>query len=141
MTRVLAVDPGKVRVGLAVSDPLGITAQPLEVVPAGGALERISELVDELGVEKVIVGLPITERGDEGESARAARKMADRIAAMTGLDVVTVDERYTSRMAESLMIGAGVRRRRRREGVDKVAAAVLLRAYLDRGDLPTEDSM
>lgn len=141
MTRVLAVDPGKVRVGLAVSDPLGITAQPLEVVPATDALERITELVDELGVERIIVGLPITERGDEGESALAARKMAGQIAEMTGLEVATVDERYTSRMAESLMIGAGVRRRRRREGVDKVAAAVLLRAYLDRDDLQTEDSM
>ena len=140
MTRVLAVDPGKVRVGLAVSDPLGITAQPLEVVPAADALNRISELVDELGVEQIIVGLPITERGDEGESARAARRMAGKIAESTGLDVVTVDERYTSRMAESLMIGAGVRRRRRREGVDKVAAAVLLRAYLDRDDLHTGDS-
>lgn len=141
MTRVLAVDPGTVRVGLAVSDPLGITAQPLEVVSASDALERISQLVDELKVEHVIVGLPVTERGDEGEPALAARKMAGQIAEMTGLDVTTVDERYTSRMAESMMIGAGVRRRRRRAGVDKVAAAVLLRAYLDREDRQTEDSM
>lgn len=137
---MLAVDPGTVRVGLAVSDPLGITAQPLEVVPAAAALERIRQLVDDLTVERIIVGLPLTERGDEGESARAARKMAGQIAEMTGLDVATVDERYTSRMAESLMIGAGIRRRRRREGVDKVAAAVLLRAYLDRENRQSEES-
>jgi putative Holliday junction resolvase len=139
MTRVLAVDPGTVRVGLAVSDPLGITAQPLEVVPAARALERIRLLTEELAVDRIIVGLPLTEGGEEGRSARAAREMAGQIAEMTGLEVTTVDERYTSRMAESLMVKAGVRRRRRREGVDKVAAAVLLRSYLDRIGPERED--
>lgn len=132
MSRVLAVDPGTVRVGLAVSDPLGITAQPLEVVAATEALERIRVLAAELNVDHIIVGLPVTERGDEGDSARAAHRMAAEIAEVTGLEVTTVDERYTSRMADSMMVEAGVRRRRRRQTVDKVATAVLLRAYLDR---------
>lgn len=129
--RVLAVDPGTVRVGLAVSDPLGITAQPLEVVGAGEAVSRIVELCAELGVDEVIVGLPITEGGERGESARLAEELAEEIAAATGLPVQAVDERYTSRMAETLMVDAGVRRRKRRGAVDKVAAAVLLRGYLD----------
>lgn len=136
MTRVLAVDPGTIRVGLAVSDPLGITAQPLEVVPASAAVERIRVLAEELDVGLVVVGLPVTEKGEEGPAALAAREMAARIAEATGLEVTTLDERYTSRMAESLMVEAGVRRRRRRQGVDKVAAAVLLRAYLDRHARP-----
>lgn len=132
--RVLAVDPGTVRVGLAVSDPLGITAQPLEVVPAVEAVARIAAICGELGVEEVIVGLPVTEQGEEGESARMARELVQELEEATGLPVTAIDERYTSRMAESTMVEAGVRRRRRRGSVDKVAAAVLLRGYLDAGD-------
>lgn len=131
--RILAVDPGTVRVGLAVSDPLGITAQPLEVVAASEAVARITRLCGELGVDEVIVGLPVTEHGDEGESARMARDLVRRLEEATGLPVRAVDERYTSRMAESVMLEAGVRRRRRRDAVDMLAAAVLLRGYLDAG--------
>lgn len=130
--RVLAVDPGTVRVGLAVSDPLRITAQPLEVVAASDAIARIVEICRELGVEEVIVGLPITEKGEEGESARMARELLRELEESTGLPITAVDERYTSRMAESTLIEAGVRRRRRRVTVDKMAAAMLLREYLDR---------
>ncbi|HSJ35694.1 MAG TPA: Holliday junction resolvase RuvX [Acidimicrobiia bacterium] len=134
--RILAVDPGTVRVGLAVSDPLGITAQPLEVVPAAQAVARITDICEELDVDEVIVGLPITEQGDEGESARMARELVGKLEESTGLPVKAVDERYTSRMAESTMVEAGVRRRRRRGSVDMVAAAVLLRGYLDSGERP-----
>lgn len=132
MSRIMAVDPGTVRVGLAVSDPLGISAQPLEVVDAGEALDRIQALCSELGVEEIIVGLPVTERGEEGEGAEKARNLASQLADRTGLDVKTVDERYTTRMAEELMSASGADSRARRGSVDKVAAAVLLRGYLDR---------
>ncbi|HLU52268.1 MAG TPA: Holliday junction resolvase RuvX [Acidimicrobiia bacterium] len=132
MGRVLAVDPGTARVGVAISDPLGITAQPLEVVPAASAVERIARLCEELDVEEVIVGLPVTEKGEETESAVLARRLAAEIETATGLVVTTVDERYTTRIADSVMIEAGTRRRKRKETVDKVAAAVLLRGYLDR---------
>lgn len=130
--RVLAVDPGTVRVGLAVSDPLGITAQPLEVVDAVAALDRIAALCADLEVEEVVVGLPLTESGEEGDPARRARNLAAEIEARTGLTVTTIDERYTSRMAEEEMGRAGLDSRARRGRVDKVAAAVLLRGYLDR---------
>lgn len=132
MGRVLAVDPGTARVGVAISDPLGIAAQPLEVVPAASAVERIARLCEELDVEEVIVGLPVTEKGEETESAVLARRLAAEIETATGLVVTTVDERYTTRIADSVMIEAGTRRRKRKETVDKVAAAVLLRGYLDR---------
>ncbi len=132
MGRVLAVDPGTVRVGLAISDPLGITAQPLDVIDAEKAVEEIARLCQELEVTEIVVGLPVTESGDEGASAEMARTLADDIAQATGREVTTLDERYTTRMAESLMIEAGTRRRRRRGAADKVAAAVLLRSYLDR---------
>lgn len=132
MSRVLAVDPGTVRVGLAVSDPLGISAQPLDVIDASGAVARITELCSDLDVDEIIVGLPITEAGEEGEPARRARSLATELEATTGLAVTTVDERYTSRMAETMMAEAGADSRARRGSVDKVAAAVLLRGYLDR---------
>lgn len=132
MSRVLAVDPGTVRVGLAVSDPLGISAQPLDVVDAAEAVERIALLCTQLKVDEIIVGLPVTEGGEEGEPARRARNLAAEIEAKTGLSVTTVDERYTSRMAERMMGEAGIDSRARRGRVDKVAAAVLLRGYLDR---------
>lgn len=131
MGRVLAVDPGTVRVGLAVSDPLGMTAQPLEVVAASQAVSRVVEVCGELGVDTIVVGLPITENGEEGAAAEMARRLADELAAATELEVVTVDERYTSRMAESVMLDAGVRRSGRREKLDKVAAAVLLAGFLE----------
>lgn len=129
---MLAVDPGSVRVGLAVSDPLGISAQPLDVIDASRAVERITELCSDLNVDEIIVGLPITEAGEEGEGARRARSLATELEATTGLAVTTVDERYTSRMAETMMAEAGADSRARRGSVDKVAAAVLLRGYLDR---------
>lgn len=132
MGRVLAVDPGSVRVGIAVSDPLRITAQPLDVLAASDAVERITDLCRLLDVEEIVIGLPVTEAGGEGESARSARALGDRLADATGLPVVPVDEKYTSRMAESAMIEGGTRRRKRRGMVDKVAAAVILRSYLDQ---------
>ncbi|HLT95504.1 MAG TPA: Holliday junction resolvase RuvX [Acidimicrobiia bacterium] len=133
MGRVLAVDPGSVRVGLAVSDPLRISAQPLDVVPSDTAVEEIARLCQELEVEEIIIGLPRTEAGVEGESAARARNLAAALEDRTGLEVTPIDERYTTRMAEQVMIDAGVRRRRRRQSVDKVAAAVLLQGYLDGG--------
>jgi putative Holliday junction resolvase len=132
MGRVLAVDPGTVRVGLAISDPLRITAQPLDVIPAQGAVQHIAGLCRDMEVEEVVVGLPVTEKGEEGEPARSARLLGDEIAAATGLPVTAVDERYTSRLAETAMIDGGVRRRQRRGSVDKVAAAMILRSFLDR---------
>ncbi|MGA7270500.1 MAG: Holliday junction resolvase RuvX [Acidimicrobiia bacterium] len=132
MGRVLAIDPGRVRVGLAVSDPLRITAQPLEVVPAGEAVERIKALCDDLEVDQIVLGLPVTESGAVGEAAARARALGDQVSAATGLPVEEVDERYTSRLAENAMIEAGARRRIRRKNLDKIAAAMILRTYLDR---------
>lgn len=134
MGRVLAVDPGSVRVGLAISDPLRITAQPLDVVPAERAVDEIVRICDDFGVEEIIVGLPTTESGTEGESAARARNLAAALEEKTGIQVTPIDERYTTRMAEQVLVDAGLRRRRRRQTIDKVAAAVLLRGYLDGGN-------
>jgi putative Holliday junction resolvase len=129
--RYLGVDPGAKRVGIAVSDSAGILATPLEVVPRGQVVARVKQLVDEFGIGALVMGLPIGLSGGEGHSARDARALGADLAGATGLPVVFVDERFTSRVAEDALLETGMRRRRRRSRVDKAAAAVLLQGYLD----------
>ncbi|HEU5113134.1 MAG TPA: Holliday junction resolvase RuvX [Acidimicrobiia bacterium] len=132
MSRALGVDYGTKRVGLAISDSLGITARPLSVVPRSVVVEEVVNLVKEHDVGTIVVGLPTGLSGDEGVSASEARKLADELGVAAGVDVVLVDERYTSRLAEDALLESGMKRRKRRESVDKVAAAIILQDYLDR---------
>jgi putative Holliday junction resolvase len=129
---VLGLDYGTKRVGIAVSDSLGLTAQPLEVVASDVIVERVRQLADELDVAHLVVGLPVGLSGREGPSAAAARAFAADLKAATGLPVTLVDERFTTSQAERVMVGAGVTGPKRREKVDKVAATLILQQYLDR---------
>lgn len=131
MTRALGVDYGTKRIGLALSDEIRLTAQPLDVVGRGELLEVLKSLVREHDIDTVVVGLPTGLAGHEGESASGARQLASEIEETLGLDVVFVDERFTSRIAENVLVESGVRRRERKEAVDKVAAAIILQTYLD----------
>ena len=131
MSRSLGVDYGTKRVGLAISDSLGLTARPLAVVPRSSVVDEVRSLVQEQDVVTIVVGLPTGLGGDEGMSASEARELAKELATATGVDVVLRDERYTSRIAESALLESGMRRRKRRESVDKVAAAIILQDYLD----------
>lgn len=131
MKRILGIDYGSKRVGLALSDPLGLTAQPLETVPTGEAEERIAELIEQHQVSTVVVGLPSPLSGGESESTRQARELGDRIGALSTVKVVFIDERFTTRMAESALLESGMKRRDRRSKVDKVAAAIILQTFLD----------
>ena len=132
MSRSLGVDFGTKRVGLAISDPLGLTARPLSVVSRSTAVEEVVNLVKEQDIGTIVVGLPTGLSGGEGMSATEARKLADELGTATGVDVVLVDERFTSRLAEVALLESGMKRRKRRETVDKVAAAIILQDYLDR---------
>ena len=132
MTRYLGIDYGTKRVGLAISDGLGMTARPLEVVPRAEVVAKIEDLVSTYAITCLIIGLPTGLSGREGDAALGARRLGDELAEVTGLDVEYVDERFTSRIAEEALLGSGMRRRQRRETVDKVAAAIILQAYLDR---------
>lgn len=131
MIRYLGVDPGKKRVGVAVSDATGLLAAPLEVVSRPVAAKRISELVIEHGIGGLVVGLPRALSGEEGASAHDARELGAELAAETGLPVIFVDERFTSRIAEETLIEIGMRRKKRRQEVDKAAAVLLLQGFLD----------
>jgi putative holliday junction resolvase len=130
--RVLGIDYGSHRVGLAVSDSLRMTAQPLEVISRPAAVERISEVIAEMEIKQIVMGLPLGLSGREGPAARLARSFGTEITDATGLPVVFLDERFTTSTAESAMLSANVRRSRRRQSIDKVAAAVILQAFLDR---------
>jgi len=124
VSRVLALDHGAARCGCAVSDPSGTLASPLEAIarpdsPAG--LEAVARLVRETGAERVVVGLPLTLRGEEGSQAAAARAFAGRVAKAAGVPVELHDERLTTRQAE---------REPGRADEDSRAAAHLLESWL-----------
>jgi putative Holliday junction resolvase len=117
---------------VAVSDALRITAQPLEVIARGKAVSRVAEIVAEYEIEEIVVGLPTSLNGTEGLPASAARGFGGEIALATGIEVRYVDERFTTVTAEKVMLEAGAKRRVRRDSLDKVAAAIILQAFLDR---------
>lgn len=133
--RVLAVDPGSKRVGIAVSDPTGTIAQALPTVaaePRDTLATRLTALAKEKGATRIVVGWPRRLDGSDGPEARAARELAAALRDASGLPVELVDERLTTAQAERAMIGGGVKRARRREAIDGVAAALLLQSHLDR---------
>jgi putative Holliday junction resolvase len=132
--RILALDHGSKRIGIAVSDELKVIAQPLEFVsaePFADVLARLSELVRDKEVELILVGMP---RNMDGSYGPAALKVQDFIAALKGaltVPIRTWDERLTSAQANRVLIQGNVRRDKRKEKVDKMAAAILLQSYLD----------
>ncbi len=134
MVRVLGLDYGTRRIGVAVSDALGLTAGPLQTLDAGDPDlgDRLAALVGELGVDRIVVGLPVSLDGTEGPAARAVRQFAEQVSEATGIPVELYDERFSTVTAERMLIEAGLRRQRRRQARDRVAAAVFLQAYLDR---------
>jgi len=139
--RLVALDLGRVRVGVAVSDPLQVVAAPADTVDVAdldrgeamdvdGLAARLSTVVVAQEAVGVVVGAPLALDGQEGEAAREARAVADRIRDRTGLPVRLVDERFTSTTAERSLIEADVSRADRRRVVDRVAASVLLQGVL-----------
>lgn len=129
--RILGLDYGRRRVGIAVSDGLGVSAQPLEVVDRDHIEDRLVELVAEYGAKSIVVGLPVSLSGTEGAIADEARQFGIDMAKVTGLPVVMHNEQYTSALAERVLLEAGVKRAKRKASRDKLAATVMLQGYLD----------
>jgi putative pre-16S rRNA nuclease len=132
--RVLAIDHGTKRMGIAISDELGIIAQPLEFIPAepfADFLARLKEIIREKQVELILVGMP---RNMDGSYGPAALKAQDFVAALKNavtIPVQTLDERLTTVQANRLLIQGNARRDQRKQKVDRTAAAILLQSYLD----------
>lgn len=131
--RIIGLDIGHKRIGLAVSDPLGITAQGigvLDYLETGEAVQKIAGLCREHRAGKIVAGLPLNMNGSKGSAARDAEKFGAILAKSTGLPVVMVDERLTTRIAERTLIDGNVRRKDRKGVKDKLAAVLILENYL-----------
>ena len=140
MKRFVGLDVGERRIGVAVSDPLGMTAQPHEVVERRGARVDILALMEKLQgfeIAGFVAGLPLEMSGNEGSQVERVRTFCERLEKTTGIPVAYQDERLTSVQSERLLESAGVRRERRRGLLDKMAAALILQAWLDSRSSPS----
>jgi putative Holliday junction resolvase len=136
--RILALDVGEKRIGLAVSDPLGITAQGLGVLSRQNRetdQARLLEVAREYQVQEILVGLPRHLDGRPGQQADAILELARTLGDALGVPVTTWDERLTTVEAERVLIQADLSRRRRRRVVDQVAAVLILQSYLEYRNL------
>ncbi|MGE5390705.1 MAG: Holliday junction resolvase RuvX [Deltaproteobacteria bacterium] len=131
--RILGLDVGQKRIGIALSDPMGWTAQGHSVLQrtSGDDMARIMALCRENEVESIVVGLPLNMNGTEGPKAIEIREYASELGEYTGLPVELWDERLTTVTAEKVLIQADVSRRKRKQVIDKMAATFILQSYLD----------
>ncbi len=133
--RILAIDLGTKNIGLAVSDPLGVTAQPLPTLRRSNRradLAHLGELVEALAVERVLVGHPLHLKGYAGARAQQAERFADRLQEKLEVPVELFDERLTTVEAERLLREAGATRAESRRAADQIAAQLILQTYLDK---------
>lgn len=142
MMRILGIDLGDKRIGLALSDPMGWTAQGLEVISGSGGskndIRKIRDIAVKHEVGKVVVGLPLNMNGSSGPRAEKARDFAGRLAKALDLPVEMWDERLTTAEAQRVLIDADVSRARRKQVIDKMAAILILQNYLDAGHRKAE---
>jgi putative Holliday junction resolvase len=132
--RVLCIDYGEKRLGLALSDELRITAQPLGLIEVGGGktgIEEVIALIAEHDVAEIVLGMPFTLSGEIGRAASQVLHFARELRHRTGLSVATCDERFSTVEGERVLIEGGVKRKKRKKKVDSVAAAIVLQSYLD----------
>ena len=135
--RILGLDFGSKTVGVAVSDPLLVTAQSVEIIrrkqenKLRQTLARIEALIEEYQVDRIVLGLPRNMNATEGERAEKTREFAQMIFRRTGIEPIFWDERLTTVAADKLMMEAGVRREDRKDHVDAIAASFILQGYLD----------
>lgn len=135
--RIMGLDFGSKTVGVAVSDPLGITAQGVEIIrrkeenKLRQTYARIEELILEYQVEEIVLGLPKNMNATEGKRAQLTREFKDGLERRTGLSVTLWDERLTTVAADKTMMEAGIRREHRKDYVDMIAASLILQGYLD----------
>ena len=133
--RILGIDYGSAKVGVAVSDPLRIIAQGIATLPNDKRLiERLAELADEYDVEIVVVGMPFTLKGEKGQKAMEVEKFIESLTSRLRAEIVTFDERFTSRIAEQTLrqMGTTAKQRRNKGRIDAMASALILQSFLDQ---------
>ena len=142
MKRILGIDFGRVRVGLAISDELGLLAHPVETVPADNSrqmIARIAEIVRDKEVARVIVGLPRKMDGSIGPAADEVLAFVEKLRAQLSCPVLMWDERLTTVAANRALSEAGQTTRKTRGHIDQVAAQLILQGYLDQLQLQAEE--
>lgn len=134
-TRKMGVDYGDKRIGVALTDALCIISSPYEVfqnLSPEQSLQHLNDLIKQFNVDEVAVGLPLNMDGSEGERAKIHKDFGQKLSDLSGVNVVFVDERLTSAEAEELLIQSKVRREKRKELIDKIAAQIILQTYLNQ---------
>ena len=135
--RVMGLDYGDKTVGVAISDELLITVQPIETVERERTnklrktYQRIEALIDEYEVEKIVLGRPLNMNGTEGDRVELTEAFAEELSRRTGLEIIWMDERLTTVEANRILEETGVAHSARKEHIDKMAAAIILQTYLD----------
>ena len=132
--RVIGIDLGARRIGVALTDELGLTAQPYATIARHGGqrdLDAIRDLVRAHGAGRVVLGLPLSPEGERGRAAHSAEAFAERLRAAIDVPVELIDESFSTVEAEEVLLAADLSRARRREVIDKLAAAIILRRWLD----------
>jgi len=135
MARIMAIDYGRKRIGLAVTDELQLIATALETVPNAKAMAYIAEYVAKESVEAFVLGMPVNLDGTITDATMHTKRFSDKLKAkFPDLPVHWIDERYTSKMAERAMIDGGMKKKNRRvkANVDKVSAVIILQSYLEQ---------
>ena len=134
ISRILALDLGEKRIGIAVSDALNITAQSVGTIERRAIksdLKRIDDLIKEYGAGRLVVGLPLNMNGTKGKSANLAIDFVNELKKEIKIEVELVDERLTTAQGERIFLEADLSRKKRRKNLDKIAAQLILQNYLD----------
>lgn len=135
MVRIMGLDVGDKTIGVALSDPLGLTAQGKEVIKRTSQkkdIQYIKKLTETFSVDELVVGLPLNMDASQGPRAELILRFVDQLKKKLSLPVITYDERLSTVQANRCLISFDVSRSRRKQVIDKVAAAIILQAYLDR---------
>lgn len=132
--RILGLDPGEKRIGVAITDPLGLTAQGIDVINYSrfeDAVNNIESICREYEVVKIVVGNPLNMNGSCGQESENAASFADKLRQRLNIPVEMIDERLTTASAEKTLLAGGVNRKNRRKVKDKLAAVIILELYLN----------
>ncbi|MBC7087227.1 MAG: Holliday junction resolvase RuvX [Tissierellales bacterium] len=135
MERILGLDIGEKRIGVALSDPLAMTAQGFKTINRVSMkkdIEEIEKIINDYEIKKIVVGLPLNMDGSIGDSCEIVKKFSEKLRNKFNLEIIYIDERLTTVSATRVLLEADVKRKNRKNVVDKIAASYILQSYLDK---------